>query len=144
VDYDGKKPLTIPSAAHSAQAHTKSTILELFSSGDLPLGKQLLHRRFNEAMVAFLECLKQLCDHIRASTSKAHGADAIMLPPYKIERDRINGVSIKLGVSQDEAWTTACKYTLTCCKFLLAHISNVCLTSYHCTACLTCTDTFPR
>ena len=34
-------------------------------------------------------------------------------------------VSIKLSSGQDEGWTKACKLTLTCCKFLLAHASNV-------------------
>ena len=46
--------------------------------------------------------------------------------PYEIKRDKIGDASIKLGFNQnDETWTRACKYTLTCCKFLLAHASNV-------------------
>lgn len=46
--------------------------------------------------------------------------------PYAIKRDKIGDSSIKLGFhNNDETWTRACKYTLTCCKFLLAHASNV-------------------
>ena len=104
-------------------SNSRLVSLELFSSGDLPLGRQILHRRFNEAMVAFLECLRQLGDHVRRSESNSQRSDGLRLP-YTIEKDRINGISIKLGASQDEQWTSACKYTLTCCKFLLAHASN--------------------
>ena len=112
-----------PSRA-SSQAQIKAASLELFSSGDLPLGKMILHRRFNEAMVAFLECLSQLGDHVERSGARNRQGDVLRLP-YSIERDKIHGISIKLGSSQDEAWTSACKYTLTCCKFLLAHTSNI-------------------
>lgn len=47
--------------------------------------------------------------------------------PYKIQADKINDVSIKLGAGfqQDENYTKACKYALTCCKFLLAYVSNL-------------------
>lgn len=110
-------------SATRAGTRPKMIPLELFSSGDLPLGRQILHRRFNEAMVAFLDCLKQLGDHVRHSDGSAQRGDGLKLP-YNIDKDRINGISIKLGASQDDQWTSACKYTLTCCKFLLAHASN--------------------
>ena len=124
-------------AASSEPQQPKITTLELFSSGDLPLGRQILHRRFNEAMVAFLECVQQLGGHVEhelprlqlqshpssGGATARRGERGAQLP-YVIERDRINGVSIKLGVATDEAWTSACKYTLTCCKFLLAQASN--------------------
>lgn len=35
---------------------------ELYGSGDLHLGRLLHNRRFDFAMVAFLDCLKQLTD----------------------------------------------------------------------------------
>ncbi|MCJ1478782.1 autophagy protein 6 [Lambiella insularis] len=122
------KVTTGPSANPGSRAQQpKVTSLELFSSGDLPLGKTILHRRFNDAMVAFLDCLWQLGEYVKndeQQTMRSQQAEGLKLP-YKIERDKIHGVSIKLGISQDEAWTHACKYTLTCCKFLLAHASNV-------------------
>ena len=105
----------------------KVTSLELFSSGDLPLGRTILHRRFNDAMVAFLECLRQLGDFVEngeARTVRGQQAGGLKLP-YKVHKDTIGGLNIKLGNTSDEAWTNACKYTLTCCKFLLAHASNV-------------------
>ena len=109
----------------------KVTSLELFSSGDLPLGRTFLHRRFNEAMVAFLACLKQLGDFVEnggrnhVGSQNPHAPSRGLKLPYKIEKDKISDISIKLGTSQDEQWTNACKYVLTCCKFLLAHASNV-------------------
>ncbi|MCJ1449440.1 MAG: autophagy protein 6, partial [Stictis urceolatum] len=95
---DGVTPPVMPDvAASDNKGRTKLTVLDLFSSGDLPLGRQILHRRFNEAMVAFLECLRQLCDHIRSTLDRSPRAEAIALPPYRIDKDKINGVSIKLG-----------------------------------------------
>lgn len=138
-------------------AHPKTIPLDLFSSGDLPLGRMLLHRRLDAGMVAFLECLRQLGEFVETGRSTAHhpsrpagpsgappsssagantsaaderaggggGERAGIKLPYEIHKDRIGDASIRLGVSQDEAWTRACKYVLTCCKFLLAHASNV-------------------
>lgn len=113
----------------------KVTQLDLFSSGDLPLNLPWLHRRFDAGMVAFLECLRQLGQFVESTpapvTSPRRGqsgtttAPGLRLP-YEIQRDRIGDASIRLGFNQnDETWTRACKYSLTCCKFLLAHASNV-------------------
>ena len=38
---------------------------ELYGSGDLHLGRLLHNRRFDFAMVAFLECLKQVIDYAK-------------------------------------------------------------------------------
>lgn len=54
----------------------KSTLLELHSSGDLPLGRLFMHRKLDSAMVAFLDCLRQLGDF-----AEAH--DANLKLPYK-------------------------------------------------------------
>lgn len=132
---------TTPSSA----PHPKITSLDLFSSGDLPLGRMLLHRRIDAGMVAFLECVHQLGEfvetgapsspqnhlhrHSSVGTNEEGGGVVVtergIKLPYEIHKDRIGDASIRLGVSQDEAWTRACKYALTCCKFLLAHASNV-------------------
>jgi beclin len=110
----------------------KITSLDLFSSGDLPLNLPWLHRRFDNGMVAFLECLRQLGEYVEKTpppVSARRGgpvSNTSLELPYKIKRDKIGDASIKLGFNQnDETWTRACKYTLTCCKYLLAHASNV-------------------
>ncbi|KAF2797635.1 APG6-domain-containing protein [Melanomma pulvis-pyrius CBS 109.77] len=109
--------------------------LELYSSGDFPLNFGFLHRKFDTAMVAFLECLRQLGEFVEKSGpgSGAQGSPRLALGvgvgnvkmPYEIKRDRIHDQSIKLALNKEEAWTKACKYTLTCCKYLLAHANNV-------------------
>ncbi|CAK7230551.1 Vacuolar protein sorting-associated protein atg6 [Sporothrix bragantina] len=102
----------------------KKYVLELYSSGDMPLGFTFMHRRFDNAMVAFLELVRQLGVFVHQQTSATEGQHPLSLP-YRIEGDKIGDVSIKLGIAQDDGWTKACKLTLTCCKFLLAHASNV-------------------
>ncbi|KAK3383678.1 autophagy protein Apg6-domain-containing protein [Lasiosphaeria ovina] len=100
----------------------KRHVLDLFSSGDMPLGLTFMHRKFDNAMTAFLELVRQLGAHVQLQTA-ADGTPLAL--PYRIEGDKIGDVSIKLGIAQDDGWTKACKLTLTCCKFLLAHASNV-------------------
>ncbi len=129
-----------------------STSLDLFSSGDLPLGgNRIIHRRLDAGLVAFLDCIRQLGEYVemtsadqqqqqQKSPSKSHtpsnrsespnsvrttATAGIVKLPYLIERDKLNEASIKLAGNTDEGWTRACKYALTCCKFLLAHASNV-------------------
>lgn len=100
----------------------KKHVLELFSTGELLLGLNFMNRKFDNAMVAFLELVRQLGAFVHRQTA-AVGQPLTL--PYKIEGDKIHDVSIKLGMGQDDSWTKACKLTLTCCKFLLAHASNV-------------------
>lgn len=100
----------------------KKKVLELYSSGDMPLGLTFMHRKLDAAMVAYLELVRQLGTFM-VRTTTANGKPLTL--PYVIEGDRINGISIKLGIAQDDAWTKACKFVLTCCKFLLAHASNI-------------------
>jgi beclin len=123
----------------SANLTPKITLLDLFSSGDMPLGRVFFHRRFDGGMVAFLDCLSQLGAYVeRLPNPPPSGHSSPRTParisrvlPYPINGDKIgegnNAVSIKLGAGfqQDESWTKACKYALTCCKFLLAHVSNM-------------------
>ena len=103
----------------------KKSILELYSSGDMPLGLTFMHRKFDIAMVAFLDCMRQLGAFVEEETARQSDSGKGLCLPYKIDGDRIEDVSIKLGIAQDDAWSLACKYTLTCCKFLLAHASNL-------------------
>lgn len=106
--------------------------LELYSSGDFPINFGFLHRKFDTAMVAFLECLRQLGEfvenqgiHAGGGLAGVGGGAGGMKMPYEIRKDRIHDQSIKLALNKEEAWTKACKYTLTCCKYLLAHANNV-------------------
>jgi beclin 1 len=122
------------SAAESRQTSTTASPpvarqrLELYSSGDFPINFGFLHRKFDTAMVAFLECLRQLGEFVenqgQHTMGVGNGGQAVKLP-YVIRKDRIHDQSIKLALNKEESWTKACKFTLTCCKYLLAHANNV-------------------
>jgi beclin 1 len=126
VRYDQPSPsssrLSSATTRSAPPPPTKRHVLDLYSSGDMPLGLTFMHRKFDNAMTAFLELVRQLGAHVHAQTA-AEGVPLSL--PYRLEGDRIGDVSIRLGVAQDDGWTKACKFTLTCCKFLLAHASNV-------------------
>ena len=126
IRYETSSPASSRLGSRPMQAPPKKHILELYSSGDMPLGLTFMHRKFDNAMVAFLELVRQLGIQIRKETPPD---EPPLKLPYKIEGDKIGDVSIKLGIAQDDGWTKACKLTLTCCKFLLAHASNVASTS---------------
>ena len=150
-----------PTVQGSPGQTQKSQSLDLFSSGDLPLGRLILHRRLDAGMVAFLDCLRQLGDfitHVKGQSALRNPAPSspqstspmkpggpsrnptsnrpkprpptlsdqnrVSALPYPIQKDTINGVNIRLGASNDEDWSRACKYTLTCCKYLLAEASG--------------------
>ncbi|QIW95321.1 hypothetical protein AMS68_000839 [Peltaster fructicola] len=110
---------TLPAtSAGSTNGKQKGAMLELYSSGDVPLSFGFLHRSFDSGMVAYLDCVRQLGEHVERSSTG-------LRMPYKISRDKIGDMSIKLGhFGQETDWTKACKFTLTCCKFLLAHASH--------------------
>ncbi|KAF5681761.1 beclin 1 [Fusarium circinatum] len=103
IRYEVPSPSSSRISSRAVNAPPKKHVLELYSSGDMPLGLTFMHRRFDNAMVGFLELVRQL------------GA-----LPYKIDGDKIGDVSIKLGIAQDDGWTKACKLTLTCSKLLKA------------------------
>ncbi|KAG0170172.1 autophagy protein 6 [Apophysomyces sp. BC1034] len=90
---------------------------ELYGSGDFGLNRMFLNRRFDHAMVAILNCLKQLTDF-------AEERDRSLRLPYRINKDKIGELSIRLQFNQDELWTKALKYMLTNMKWILAFASR--------------------
>lgn len=56
---------------------------ELYGSGDLHFGRLLHNRRFDFAMVAFLDCLKQLMDYVRSQDPQVDFPhQSVFLHPY--------------------------------------------------------------
>ena len=126
IRYDYPSPSASRAGSQQGSVRpAKKSILELYSSGDMPLGLTFMHRKFDVAMEAFLECMRQLGAFVEKESAKNSETGKGLPLPYKIEGEKIGDVSIKLGIAQDDAWSRACKFTLTCCKFLLAHASNV-------------------
>ncbi|PPR07702.1 hypothetical protein CVT26_003725 [Gymnopilus dilepis] len=90
---------------------------ELYGSGDLHFGRLLHNRRFDIAMVAFLDCLKHLMDHIKSQ-------DPSVDFPHQISKDKIGDVSIKLQFNQEEAWTRSLRHVLLALKICLKWATN--------------------
>ncbi|KAI0141623.1 autophagy protein Apg6-domain-containing protein [Xylariaceae sp. FL1272] len=132
IKYEAQSPASSRLGAHRTgpPPAPKKSVLDLYCTGDLPL-QMLWNRSFDKGMVAFLELLRQLGVFVYEQTSAADAYSTGPLGlPYRIEGDKIGEekgghYSIRLGITNDEGWTKACKYALTCCKFLIAHASNV-------------------
>lgn len=109
------------------------TSYELYGSGDLHIGRLLHNRRFDFAMVAFLECLKQLIDFVKSqdpSVDFPHQYDFSLNPVvsklifYRIVKDKIGEASVKVQFSQEEAWTRSLRHVLLGLKILLKWTTN--------------------
>ncbi|PRQ76310.1 Atg6/Beclin, partial [Rhodotorula toruloides] len=74
-----------------------------YGSGDFAVTRLLQNRRFDMAMVAFLECLRQLSEWV---TRRDRGVRL----PHAVVKDRIGDVSIKLQFGSDETWTRALRH----------------------------------
>ncbi|KAJ7703239.1 beclin 1 protein [Mycena rosella] len=90
---------------------------ELYSSGNLNIVQLLHNRRFDLAMVAFLECLKQVMDYVKAQ-------DPSVDFPHQVVKDKIGDVSVKLKFNQDEAWTRSLRHVLLALKICLKWATN--------------------
>jgi len=85
---------------------------ELYGSGDLHFGRLLHNRRFDIAMVAVLDCLKQIMDWVKSQ-------DASVEFPHQIVKDKIGDSSVKLQFNQEDVWTRALRHVLLALKILL-------------------------
>ncbi|KAI7860430.1 autophagy protein Apg6-domain-containing protein [Circinella umbellata] len=90
---------------------------ELYGSNEFGLNRMFLNRRLDHAMVAILNCLKQLTDF-------AEERDRSLRFPYRIHKDKIGDLSIRVQFNQDELWTKALKYMLTNMKWVLVFASR--------------------
>ena len=112
--------------------------LELHGSGDLHFGRILHNRRFDHAMVAFLDCLRQVLEFVKAQDPTVefphqlrptliemgfYGSDD-WGTTIRIVKDKIGDVSVKVQFSQEEAWTRALRHVLLALKLLLKWTTN--------------------
>ncbi|GAA5917918.1 hypothetical protein JCM6882_006499 [Rhodosporidiobolus microsporus] len=91
-------------------------VWELYGSSTLSLHRVLQNRRFDHAMVGFLECLRQVVEYVTAR-------DRAVRIPHAVNKDKIGDVSIKLQFGSDEAWTRALRHVLLDLKILLGRAS---------------------
>ncbi|CAI8026974.1 Beclin-1 [Geodia barretti] len=96
----------------------KSQHLPLYSSAGLRI---FADSKFDLGLVAYLDCLNQLKQHIEISSGSRFAL------PYSISKDRIgNGkefYSVKTQFNTLEGWTKALKFVLTNLRWALTYIS---------------------
>ena len=96
----------------------KSPHLPLYSSAGLRI---FADSKFDLGLVAYLDCLNQLKQHIEISSGSRFAL------PYSISKDRIgNGkefYSVKTQFNTLEGWTKALKFVLTNLRWALTYIS---------------------
>jgi len=97
---------------------TDKSVYELYGTGDMALGRLLHNRRFDTAMVIFLDCLRQVMEFVKKE---------VVFPAYcTINKERIGEHSIKLPFStSDESWTRALKNVLFALKALLRYATKL-------------------
>lgn len=97
---------------------------DAFNNDSFKLGR-LFHKEtsFDKALECLLSIVKLMT--LRMCDCADRGADELELP-YEMHGHKINGISIKLfGNKPNIEWTTACKFLLTNCKWLLAFSSSM-------------------
>ncbi|XP_046919336.2 LOW QUALITY PROTEIN: beclin-1 [Dermatophagoides farinae] len=99
----------------------KSKQLPLYTAGGI---KYYFHQKFDQAMVAFLDCLQEFYDEIRLQ-------DRNFKLPYEMHSkgeiyEKTNNVrySIKISINTEENWTKALKFMLTNLKWALAWVTT--------------------
>ncbi|EJD02941.1 APG6-domain-containing protein [Fomitiporia mediterranea MF3/22] len=114
LDYTFESYRLVPTGSFSRIEKTNGdkSSYELYGSGDLHIGRLLHNRRFDFAMVAFLDCLRQLMEYVRFQ-------DQSVEFPHQVVKDKIGDVSIKLQFGVEEAWTRALRHVLLALKLLL-------------------------
>ncbi|KAG6866758.1 hypothetical protein C0991_011417 [Blastosporella zonata] len=136
LDYSFEHYRLIPMGSFSRIEKTigDKTNYELYGSGDLHLGRLLHNRRFDIAMVAFLDCLKHLIDHVKSQdpsidfphqhVSPFSVEESLLTMQHRISKDRIGDVSVKLQFNQEEAWTRSLRHVLLALKICLKWTTN--------------------
>jgi len=116
MEYKFQNYRLIPNGSFSRiERTTDGRVLDLFTTGEI--GRFFKSGR-SDAMVAFLDCLKQL-----GVVAESRDKEKTFKVPYPIEGDLIGGCSIKAQFN-DVEWTRSLKFTLTNLKWLLAWSSH--------------------
>ncbi len=93
--------------------------LPLYGTGGF---KMIFDTKFDQAMVAFLDCLLQFATEVQSK--------GVFSLPYEMDKGKIRDnnsdqwYSIKLQFNSEDSWTKACRFMLTNLKWGLAFVSN--------------------
>ncbi|XP_015786864.1 beclin-1 [Tetranychus urticae] len=94
--------------------------LPLYGSGGF---RYLLNNKFDQAMIAFLDCMSQVVAEIER-------VDKSWYCPYRMDKEKIedtkrnNCYSIRIQYNSEEEWTKALKYMLTNLKWILTWVAR--------------------
>ncbi|XP_071792495.1 beclin-1-like [Asterias amurensis] len=122
MNFKFKRYRLVPCGNHSylESLQDKSKQLPLHGSGGF---RFFWDTKFDQAMVAFLDCLQQLEEEVERG-------DTSFCLPYKMSggkiEDKSNGAtySVKIQFNSEEQWTKALKFMLTNLKWALAWVSS--------------------
>lgn len=107
------RPMGLVSRIEDSQS---GTVLEAFSLGEYSVERIFNHNKMDAAMVALLEVVVVVNAHLEQLRNE--GQQEL---PYRIVKDTVGGMSIKLGTrTTSKDWTTACKCLLIDLKWVLA------------------------
>lgn len=104
----------LPMGSYPRIADNKNTY-ELFGPVNL-----FWSTRYDKAMTLFLACIKEFADFANAKDRTANiPAEKCFQLPYKIENDKVEGLTITQSFNRQEKWTKALKYMLCDLKWAL-------------------------
>eukprot|EP01126_Amoeba_proteus_P054913 TRINITY_DN6779_c0_g2_i14.p1 TRINITY_DN6779_c0_g2~~TRINITY_DN6779_c0_g2_i14.p1 ORF type:complete len:351 (+),score=108.04 TRINITY_DN6779_c0_g2_i14:733-1785(+) len=93
-----------------------SDVIELFGENEGSFFRFYWNHKYDRAMVTLLKCTNEIISHIKSK-------DPSFAPPYKINDDLINNLSVRLQFNAEEKWTKALKFLLTDVKFIVSWVS---------------------
>jgi beclin 1 len=64
--------------------------------------------RYDTAMICFLQCLQDFADFAKARDIAQNHSPPFELP-YKLEKDKVDGKTIRYSFNRDDKWTAALK-----------------------------------
>ncbi|EMR11383.1 hypothetical protein PNEG_00408 [Pneumocystis murina B123] len=103
---------------HNDSSYPSKTIsFELYNSDNLLIKRFFMQKKFDIAMISFLQCLKQIGDYLKQ-------IDPSFKFPYKIQKDKIGNANISISFNSDEIWTRSLKYLLTNLKYIIAYTTH--------------------
>ncbi|KAI1292105.1 Beclin-1 [Halotydeus destructor] len=122
IGLEFKRYRLVPYGNHSflESLEDKSKELPLYGSGGF---RFFWNTKFDQAMVAFLDCLQQFKEEVERGDSQ-------FCLPYKMDKGKIedtktgNSFSIRIQFNSEEQWTKALKFMLTNLKWALAWVSS--------------------
>eukprot|EP00899_Mesostigma_viride_P019046 jgi/Mesvir1/27142/Mv20811-RA.1 len=110
----------IPLGSFPRVADPKKNIYDLYGPVHI-----LWRSRYDKAMVLFLQCLNEFAAYATAQDKAKHPPpEKCFELPYRIDGDKVHGLTIRLSFNRDERWTKALKFTLCNLKWMLVWFTS--------------------